>query len=104
MTESRAHEIVAVCLAHFLYQEGLNEKELPSLGDYSLKEMLEANEIVKSLNDGPSVGGLRTVYVHCDPRYLAALYVAYHYDPDPVTSCTPIAFGPKSALLVVERK
>ncbi len=99
MTIERAHEIVAVCLAHFLYQEGLNEKELPSLADYSLREMLEANEIVENLNQP----GTQTVYVHCDPRYLAALYVAHHFDPDPPKDCTPIAFGPKSAVLVVER-
>ncbi len=41
------------------------------------------------------------MHMHCDQRFLAALYVAHHYEPESTHNCHGIAYGPGSAVLVV---
>ena len=47
-------------------------------GAPSLAEMLEASAIVSKLN-----ATAQEIYLVCDPRLIAALYVLDNHDPDP---------------------
>lgn len=84
MDIERAKEITKACTAHFFYREGLQKEPPPSLAEYSLAEMLEAQQVIKAAN-GTGNGGTSTIF--CDDRLVAALYVAYHYAADPTGDC-----------------
>ena len=71
MTQERAVQINDALMAHVWFREGLRTDLPPSLAEFSLREMLDASEMV---------AGVR---MHCDPRLVAALYVAVHYPASP---------------------
>jgi hypothetical protein len=98
----RAHEINSAMMAHVWFREGLRTDEPPSLGGYSLREMLDAVDRVKELNAAAeSQEGRKTVHMTCDPRLVAALYVAYHYPGEDPGNCLAVALGNGCAVLVV---
>ena len=101
MNQEQAREIVSKCLQHVFFREGLRTEPPASLFEYSLRELLEANEQVSE--ERPRIaGGTQTIFMHCDPRLVAALYVAYHYEPEDPQDCNAVAYGPGSAVLVVK--
>lgn len=99
MELARAHKIVGDCVQNAMRAMGLYD-DAPDLSGYSLEEMLEAGRLVSAENlDGP---GPKEIHVVCDPRLLAALYVAHHYDGDAPNRAEPIAYGPGTAVVVVK--
>ena len=76
MDLNRAIEIVGICTQHVFYREGLIDKKPPSLADVSLRELIEAHDLLRVENDKPSVNGQKVIYTVCDDRLLAAIYVA----------------------------
>jgi hypothetical protein len=83
MTEmdlDRARQIVAACVNHSLFRMGVIEEPPPSLAEYSLGELLEANEMIRAQNDEVDAAGNRKIQIVCDDRLIAALYVLYHYE------------------------
>lgn len=75
MTEEQAKEIVVDCVSNALYgQDWMKNKPTPSLAKYSLSELVEANHIVRDIQDDSRL------WVHCDDRIIAALYTIYHHD------------------------
>ena len=99
LTFERAQAIVEACIAHVWYREGISDERPPSLAEYSLRELLDANEMLAGHETRG--GDRRHISVHCDPRLVAALYVAYHYPPEDPHDCTPVAYGPESAVVIV---
>ena len=82
MTRERAQQIVDACAAHTWYDMGIREEPPPSLQEYSLRELLEANEMMAG-KDGKTKNpdGSTNSALHCADRMVAALYVLYHYPP-----------------------
>lgn len=80
----RAREIVSACTKHVLFDMGVVEGRPRSLAGLSLRELLDANAIVAAANKAADAGGdppAVQVQTVCDPRIVAALYVAYNFDP-----------------------
>src|SRR5262249_14680855 len=97
MSLDRAWEIVASCAAHVWFQDGADMTPPPSLEDYSLQELLDANQIVRNSSMQRIEGGT-ILDVSCDDRLVAALYVLYHYRPDDLTKVEPIVIKCDSAV------
>jgi len=83
MDIDQARRIVSEMTSHVFYAEGLDETAPRSLAEYSLGEMLEANKLVKEADQTGPGNGPKTVQIVCDERLAAALYVLYHYEPNP---------------------
>ena len=97
MTIERALEINAICVAHAMYREGISDGEPPpSLEGISLGDMLAATRLVERMRP-------RT-QMTCDDRLLAALYVAYNYQPCELDDIDPVAARPGAAVCVVKIK
>lgn len=101
----KARVIVANCVHHRMHDMGILEEPPPSLEDYSLRELLDANHLVRDLNterpDGPSDYSHQTM---CDDRLIAALYTAYHYEAQPESQVEPIVNVGNKALCCVRVK
>lgn len=81
MTKKRAFEIANICSAHALYSIGLLP-QVESLDGVTLDELLKAKQIVKRANITSLV---------CEDDYLAALYLAYSFEPvENGPSLTPV--------------
>jgi len=93
MSAERAQEIAGRCNLHVFWWSGAADGPPPSLAEYSLAELLEANHIVR--DEG--------VRCRCDDRLVAALYAVYHYDPEDASHgrVSAIARAPGSALLCI---
>lgn len=80
----------------------LNGKDVPSLKDYTLGQMVEATRMVEEANRRPEghTGAWHTQTV-CDDRLLAALYVAHHYPASDPESIEPICLLPGGQLVCV---
>lgn len=92
MELERARDITGACLAHTYYRMGFIEEEPPSLEDYSLRELLDANHRVDEENKKFSVDGKKRIQVICADRLVAALYTLYHYQAElPDSGVEPIA-------------
>jgi len=95
MDIERAEKIVGECIAHVLFRMGVTDEPPPSLAEYSLQELIDANRRVAEENDKQPTTGRRTIRMKCDDRLIAALYVAYHYDAnDPADGVEPIVLLP----------
>lgn len=92
MTLDQAREIVSACCRHSYYQMGVTDEVPPSLKEYSLRELLDANDLVQRDNKSQDAiamaalaaggkGAIRS-QMFCADRFIAALYVLYHYRPD----------------------
>lgn len=102
MDLARAREITDACAAHFFQQIGFEQKHPPSLAEYSLQEMLDAHRLVRAANDdADATDGTRTIHATCDDRYLAALYVAYHYEGSHPADCEAIATAQGRAVVLI---
>lgn len=80
-----AERINAACTAHFFYRERIGPKPLPhqSLKGYSLPQLLQARNMMRRKNrEADPNGAMLPVALTCDDRYLAALFVACHYDEE----------------------
>lgn len=81
MTSEQAHEINRACIRNGLRRFGLTA-ESPSLRPYTLRQLIDARDIVAAENrETEKQPGPHRITMICDDRLLAALYVAYHYDP-----------------------
>ncbi|WP_439392386.1 hypothetical protein ACRQ5Q_22585 [Bradyrhizobium sp. PMVTL-01] len=96
MELSRAREIVQAINARCFVTIGL-DKDLPSLEDVSLGEMMEATNMVRNANQAARAaaeinGGGCTISIVPDDRLIAAVYTLHHYpcSREPILS---IPFG-----------
>lgn len=101
MDFERAKKITADCMAHVWYREGLTEEPGPDLHQYTLAEMVEANNLVSANKGVRQPDGNIKVFMCCADRLVAALYVATHYVPDRPDDVNPVAVIGKSAVCVI---
>ena len=84
MTRERAVHVTAVCLEHLAYAINCSGRAPESLAEYSLQELLDANQLVSEMlpNLRTDAGGRvhKVPLPFCDTRTVAALYVAYQFD------------------------
>lgn len=106
MPLERAKEITSLCSQHALYNLDVIEKQPASISKYSLAELLEANKIVSEDNGTKNADGTTSTQIHCDPRFTAALYTAYHFPGEPQDSeiFSSVAQGPGNVVLVINTK
>lgn len=99
MTWERAVEINNLLVSHSFARMGINDREglRPLPQDWELAEMLEAGAMIAERNKT----AVSTVQVHCDPRFVAALYTAYHYPAYGPEDIEPICETADGRLLVV---
>lgn len=102
MTRERAQQIVDACAAHTWYDMGIREEPPPSLEEYSLRELLEANEMMAG-QDGKTKNpdGSTNSTLHCDDRLVAALYVLYHYPPNEPGNVECVAHNGRAGVFVL---
>ena len=103
MDLEKAKEISQKCSAHVWFQMGLKEERPPSLYEYSLEDLLNAQRVISEYNKTRTDGCASLL---CADRLIAALFVAYHYaveDPDR-GEVTPIIFGNGNAVVVVKEE
>jgi hypothetical protein len=93
MDETQAIEITDACMEHVLFREGIRTAAPRSLANYSLRELLDANETIAN--------GTKA-RMHCDQRLVAALYVAYHYDAQDPAELDAVALKPGAAVVVIK--
>lgn len=102
MTRERAQQIVDACAAHAWYHMGIREEPPPSLQEYSLRDLLEANEMMAG-EDGnfKNPDGSTNSALHCDDRLVAALYVLYHYPPNKPGNVEPVVHNGRAGVFVL---
>lgn len=104
MSYERACEIVEACTALGVYHIlGDRGRELRSLKDFSLAEMVEAQRVVKETEDARTKPGAgpQTYHTVCADRLVAALYVATHFPGDDPSNVNPICLLPDGRAVVV---
>jgi hypothetical protein len=95
MSVEKAKEIVGCMVLWMMYHMEVTNDEPPKL-TYSLRELIEANDIVKKANKDaeqtPFIDGKRsrTMSLVCDDRLIAALYTAAHYPGGPAENAQSI--------------
>jgi len=105
MDRQRAEEINAACLYHSMYaadDEMRPAGDPPDLSKYTLREMLDAADVIRNLDERDEAGHkiIRTV---CDPRQLAALFCAVRWTPEPAGKWAhPVAVVGRAAVCVVD--
>lgn len=100
MENTKAKQIVADMINFFFVNEGLPKPILFSevmerLPKYSLKEMVEASEIIRNSEPEKYIseedGREYTRHMmNLDDRLIAAIYTFIHYHNSPSDDCTPI--------------
>lgn len=104
MTYERAVEIVEACTANGVYHMlGDRVREVPSLKDFTLAEMVEAQHVVRETENArmkPGAGP-QTFHTVCADRLVAALYVAQHFPGDDPADAHPICLLPDGRAVVV---
>lgn len=99
MDYTQAKQIVSDIINFYFVNEGfpppiLFPEMLPRLKYYSLKEMIEASEIVRDHPAEEYVGEDGKNYtrhmMNLDDRLIAAMYTFFHYQSDPSDECNPI--------------
>lgn len=102
MSLERALEITAAICARSWATDISPDWAQPSLAGISLREMLDARDVVDAENARPKSKGPRTIYVVPDPRLIAAVYTFEHYEPSrQAVLSVPMADGRKRMLAVV---
>lgn len=100
MEYTTAKEIVADMINFYFVNEGFPDpilfpEMLKRLENYSLKDMLEASEIIgkaepeKYINEEDGKEYTRRM-VNLDDRLIAAMYTFFHYSSDPSDDCNSI--------------
>lgn len=79
-----------------------DERDPPSLEGIELVDLLEASRMVA--DDLGEVGddGMRSMPCFCDPRLIAALYVATHYQGSPAEEPNVVASVGRKRVVVIE--
>lgn len=80
-----AKKITGECVDNKMFSMGIGDKLPPSLEDYTLLELLEANHMVRADNGTKTEDGKTSHALFCDDRLVAALYTFYHYEDEPPT-------------------
>jgi hypothetical protein len=103
MELEQAKEIVQACVHHTMHKMGIIEEQPPSLYEYSLRELLDANDQVKADNDSRrDLKGPQSFQTVCDDRLVSALYTLYHFDGDQNGGrVEPIALANGKALICI---
>ena len=86
MELERAKEIVAAINSFCFAGMSRRDADLATLKEVSLKEMIEANDVVCAENDRARTwakenGGGYSAMTHPDPRLIAAVYTFLNYSP-----------------------
>ena len=106
MDLERAKEITWACVQTHLFSMGVDDvvpPEPPGLRKYSLEELLEANRLVCEENQRKSHQPVpHGIQVYCEPRLVAAIYVAEHYEASPAADPEPVITVGGKALFVVK--
>jgi hypothetical protein len=101
MTRERAQQIVDACAAHTWYDMGIREELPPSLQEYSLRELLDANEMMSGpVGKSQNPDGSTNTSLHCADRMVAALYVLYHYPADKPGDAESIVHNGRAGVFV----
>lgn len=103
MDLEKATDITKACLAHTLYRMGVTEEPPPSLKEYSLRELLDANHVIAEHNKRPVVDGKSTIQMVVADRMLAALYTLYNYEACPADDIEPIVINESAALCSIRQ-
>jgi hypothetical protein len=96
---SRSLEIVHACTETQLFAMGISKEPPPSLDEYTLEDLIDAQRAIREENARRTDGGVTVV---SDDRGIAALYVATHFDAEPADACEPIAVVGNRAVVVVD--
>ena len=105
MDLNRAIEINDACCAHAMWEIGLREEVPPSLEGYSLREMLDAVDMVKANDENaPAENGMRRITSTCADRMIAGLYVLYNWHANDEPPFCPVARRPGAGVVVVATK
>lgn len=105
MDRSHAAQIVARCIAHVYFREGVVDEPPASIEEYSLSELVEANQLIAGpAGTTENDDGTKSIAMHCDDRLTAALYALYHYQAEPQDDIRSIVEIPGKALCCVEMK
>lgn len=103
MDRSHAAQIVARCIAHVYFREGVIDEPPPSLEEYSLSELVEANKLIAGpAGTTENDDGTKSIAMHCDDRLVAALYALTHYQAEPQDDLRPIVSIPGKAICCIE--
>lgn len=103
MDMERARDLNSRMVTLEMISMGLgDDREPPSLEGIELVDLLEAVRMVA--NDPGEVGddGWRSLSVHCDPRLVAALYVAANFQGSPIEDPDVVASVGRNRVLVIE--
>jgi hypothetical protein len=88
----RDQDITGACVMNKMYSMGIGEglEPPPSLAEYSLQQLIDANHRVRDRNGTKNSDGSESYRMFCDDRLIAALYVAYNYEPEDQHDIDPI--------------
>jgi len=98
----RALDITDACVRNHYWMMGIIQEEPPSLADYTLLELVEANHAIAKDEGQVNPDGSRSIPIHCDDRLVAALYTAYHFDPSDQDDIDPIVKLPDRVLVNIK--
>ena len=96
MNLEKAQEIVSACIAHTYFDLGLRNEPPPSIDQYGLEELIQANKMIKNHNETRKDGKLS---LQLADRLIAALYALTHFCIDP---STPVVINKDKAMVIVK--
>ena len=98
MTIERAKKIVSDMFSVFMCTQGINgQYECKNINDYSLQEMLDANEMLNGYSEKTEKG--KNTFMHFHPRGTAALYAWAHH-----TACSDNGIDPIEPIVHAQGK
>lgn len=98
---ANAKRIVNEMLTWRYTEIGLCEGDPPDLSRYSLRELLDANDMVRDFGETVHEDGRSSIPMKCADRLIAALYAATHFPAYPQDAIESIVVGRGKALLCV---
>lgn len=106
MELDRALEINGACCAHHFFQMRFTTDQPPSLAGVDLLDMLIARYMVSEENKrleeaATHAGAPYSTHMVCDPRFIAALYVAYTHEGQSPREAEAVAIGNGNGVLVI---
>lgn len=104
MTIEDAKQIVKDMLSVALATHGIGEREhIKNIGDYTLREMLDANEMLKGYSEDGEEPGHKKTFTIIDDRGIASLYTWAHFPAEmDESSCQPLVHANHRALVLVQ--
>jgi hypothetical protein len=79
MNFETAQKIVWACQQHVMWEIGVSEDEPPPVAQYTLGELIQANDIIKEYN---KIRTDRCQSMILADRLIASIYTMYHYHPN----------------------